>query len=591
MSSTLPGEVHQVGPAGAFALLHRPRPEADGGVAVLMCPPFGWEEMCSYRGRWAWAQALADAGYAAARLDLPGTGDSPGGPEARTLPAWMQAVADGATWLSQATGAVRTVALGIGLGGLVTVLAAQEGAPIDDLVLWGVPRSGKALLRAARAYAAVVAARYPEDARIGEPPEGELDLIGFRLPAGTVDALRSAALDPERLRREPPRRALLIGRDGAGPDAQLAQSLRDAGVQVTEADGAEYALLLGHPQQAAAPAATIARTLTWLADTPTVLAAAPAGSLASEPPTPLRAVSLPAPSAEGVQESPIAFEGLASQCFGLLSRRPGPQSGLVGVWLNAGALHHIGPNRAWVEIARRWAARGIPTVRVDLPDLGEAGGEAPRARSDDSFYGQQRIVQTRAIVDQLAAQGVGERFVLGGLCSGAYWALHAALDDARVRATMLINLYAIVYDEALVAERDTAQSLDALGSRAWRKLLRGQLSPAQLRSGLASVSPARVRRGASHPVERGQRAQLETALDRLRDQGTEVALLLSRGEGLYDQLARHDVLTRGRARWPNLTVEQLPTRDHMVRALWVQRLVHERLDNALQRTLAVAQAA
>ena len=217
-------------------------------------------------------------------------------------------------------------------------------------------------------------------------------------------------------------------------------------------------------------------------------------------------------SGGGVQESPISFDGVAADCFGIVSARRGgaaggASGGLAAVWLNAGALHHIGPNRAWVEVARRWAARGIPSVRIDLPDLGEAGGEPPRVRSDASFYTAQRIVQTRAIVDQLAAQGVGERFILGGLCSGAYWALHAALADPRVCATMLINLYAIVYDEALVIERETAQSLDALGSRAWRKLLRGQLSAAQIRGGLASISPARVRRGASHPVARGQRVR------------------------------------------------------------------------------------
>ncbi|MEA2145001.1 MAG: hypothetical protein QOG59_588, partial [Solirubrobacteraceae bacterium] len=111
------------------------------------------------------------------------------------------------------------------------------------------------------------------------------------------------------------------------------------------------------------------------------------------------------------------------------------------------------------------------------------------------------------------------------------------------------------------------------------------------RSGLASISPARVRRGASYPVARGQRSEIEAALDRLRDQGTDVVVLLSRSEGLYEQLQREGVMTRGAARWPNLSVEQLPTRDHMLRALWVQRLVHESLDRGLQRVLKVAVAA
>jgi hypothetical protein len=47
-------------------------------TAVLLCPTFGWEEMCSYRGLRVWSQMLARAGYPAATFDLPGTGDSGG---------------------------------------------------------------------------------------------------------------------------------------------------------------------------------------------------------------------------------------------------------------------------------------------------------------------------------------------------------------------------------------------------------------------------------------------------------------------------------------------------------------------------------
>jgi hypothetical protein len=41
-------------------------------------------------------------------------------------------------------------------------------------------------------------------------------------------------------------------------------------------------------------------------------------------------------------------------------------------------------------------------------------------------------------------------------------------------------------------------------------------------------------------------------------------------------------------RWPNLTLERLPSTDHSFRALWVQREVHTHLDAALDRALLAA---
>lgn len=48
--------------------------------AVLLCPPFGWEDVYSYRARRTWANALAQAGFPAPRFDFPGAGDSAGSP-------------------------------------------------------------------------------------------------------------------------------------------------------------------------------------------------------------------------------------------------------------------------------------------------------------------------------------------------------------------------------------------------------------------------------------------------------------------------------------------------------------------------------
>src|SRR5437868_1729268 len=136
-----------------LVMLHEPTGGVARDTAVLLCPSFGWHQDCSYRGLRAWATELADAGYPAARLTLPSTGDSAGSPhDPGRLDAWTAAVSDGAGWLRQACGAERVVAIGIGLGGMAAYRAVAAGAPIDDLVLWAVPDRGRALLRELRGY-------------------------------------------------------------------------------------------------------------------------------------------------------------------------------------------------------------------------------------------------------------------------------------------------------------------------------------------------------------------------------------------------------------------------------------------------------
>src|SRR2546426_4613860 len=56
-----------------FCVLHPPSPECPRRSPVLICPPFGWEETCSYRARRDWAEHLAAAGHTALRIDLPGS--------------------------------------------------------------------------------------------------------------------------------------------------------------------------------------------------------------------------------------------------------------------------------------------------------------------------------------------------------------------------------------------------------------------------------------------------------------------------------------------------------------------------------------
>ena len=153
-------------PAGSRALPRRPRPPRPSAsstraagepqdVSVLICPPFGWEDFCSYRSRLAWAQALAAGGLRRASDRPPGHRRQRRRPR-RSRPASTRGRRRSprrSPGCASRPAAARVATIGIGLGGLIACRAVAAGAAIDDLVLWAVPARGRTLLRELRAFA------------------------------------------------------------------------------------------------------------------------------------------------------------------------------------------------------------------------------------------------------------------------------------------------------------------------------------------------------------------------------------------------------------------------------------------------------
>jgi pimeloyl-ACP methyl ester carboxylesterase len=568
------------GPETAFAFLHAPAASNRQTTGVVICPPFGWDEMCSHRARRTWARALAAAGFPTIRIDLPAAGESSGVPEDPDRPqAWKAAIAAAAGWMRENQAATRVVAVGIGVGGLMAFAAAAGGAPVDDLMLWAVPARGRSTMRELRAYAGIVAAR---DSPTGEetPPDGTVEVTGFVMSQQTAAEIDELDLTKIELPDASGRRVLLINRDELGVDRRLREHLERSGVSVTTLPANDYALLMGHPQEGRAPLQTIQASIEWLRQE-TSGDQAPA---AKRPAVIMTDGPLIATPGAGVTERILELSNPSGRSFAVLSEPvDAPREDVCAVLLNAGALRRIGPNRTWVELSRRWAARGVPTVRVDLEGIGDSDGDERALIDNRILYGPRMIEQTVATLDQLAALDLPPRFVLVGLCSGAYWALHAALADPRVAGAFMVNLYSFYWSEQLVAERDRHKTVSALRRGLLKRVLHGEITPYHIRRALRSVGVGAGFSGRS--VEGQQDTEVTIALDKLRDRGTEILMTLSEGEPLYDQFEREGRLARLDT-WPNVTLERIPDKDHEVRALPTQILIHQQLDGCLERLLS-----
>jgi hypothetical protein len=572
-------------------MLHLPAPGAARGTAVLICPHFGWHQDCAYRSLRAWASELAAAGYPAARLTLPSSGDSAGTVhDPGRLDAWTTATADAAGWLRRVTGAWRVVAIGIGLGGMVAYRAVAAGAPIDDLALWAVPARGRALLRELRGHHQIIAATFPDDVRDNPDENGDLELVGYTLSAETAEALGALRLDSLELAR-PPGQVLMLGRDGIPPDARLGDRLAAIGTEVESADGHDYSELMANPQQSVAPRQTMRLTLDWLRrhEAPATdedASLQPAGTVGVA-----EAESLQCEHAGiSLRETPMWFDGVRGRIFGVLTEPttdagPGP---VCAVLLGAGALPHTGPNRSWVDLARGWAARGVPSLRIDCAGVGESDGEDPELVEDESFYEDWRDGEVTAILDQLQARRVADRFVLGGLCSGAYRALRRALVDTRVRGLLLLNLFAFEWSHELVVERGRRMAIaEGIPSARGHALNREFVSKA-----MGYVRPDRAWRLMRRAAERQQKRAARAALDELRERRVQTLLLLGTEEPLLQQFERQGLIDR-LGEWPNLTLDRPASSDHMYRARWLQHHVYAALDAGVDRTVTtlIAEAA
>ncbi len=107
---------------------------------------------------------------------------------------------------------------------------------------------------------------------------------------------------------------------------------------------------------------------------------------------------------------------------------------LAVILLNAGLIHHVGPNRLYVRLARHLAKQGLAVFRFDLSGTGDSG-----ARTDHLPFEQGIIDDARQAMDKLTTAYGIKHFIFMGHCSGAAQSFVMALEDERVVGAVLIN--------------------------------------------------------------------------------------------------------------------------------------------------------
>jgi len=390
-----------------FGWLHVPT-DGRARTGVVVCPPFGQEYLKAHYALRRLARQLEDRGFLVLRFDYDGTGDSAGsGADPGRVEAWLSSVRAAIEYVRK-EGVHETALVGMRIGATLAAVAAERDGEIDELVLWDPCSSGRSFLREQGVLLSV---------SLGiksEREDGSFETPGDVYTAETVSDLRGLSIAA--LRGRLAGTVLMLTRPNRARDSTLVKRLSQEAVRWGVAAGQEDLIEAESPHRLV-PETTIMEIARWLSEV--------AGSdrVEVQAPNPARPATVSAGSFQhDVVEQPVWLGPLG--LFGIIAQTPEKSAGPTLIFLSVAQEHHVGPDRLWVDLSRKWAALGWRTLRVDLSGLGDSPVRSGQtefvARPKDHF---DDVVDVSQAVSPTDPSDV----ILIGLCSGAYQALDSAL--------------------------------------------------------------------------------------------------------------------------------------------------------------------
>jgi alpha-beta hydrolase superfamily lysophospholipase len=546
-----------------FRWLHVPHDRACLGAVAVVCPPVASEYTRSHRSLRHLCDRLAAAGIPALRFDYHGIGDSPGSDlDPDRLGTWRANIVDAIAHARSVTGCERVYVIGVRLGATLAALATSD-VPVERVVLWNPCVQGKAYVREMRALA-MAAERQTCDI------EGAIESAGFITTAETLAAI--GAIDLRRADMQVRERALVLGRDDAAFDRSLNDRLGALGIANEHACVAGWAGMMAEHQFTVVPDAALDLVVAWLsAGTPPAIRTA---ALAADEPRQSTFLAFSAQDGAEARVEEIACRfGEDHHLFGILTRADASTERPAVVVFNAGAAHHVGPNRLYVELTRNLAAMGLACLRFDLESLGDSVNRRPGER-ENYPYPHHAVANGKAAIDFLRERFGYRRFIALGLCSGAHTVFHAGLELAGdpIEEIVMVNPMQFYWVEGM--SLDTSRKFEDMvqykrsmrDARRWVKLLRGDVNFRRLAEVLASQARTQARAWADAFTEAlwpSRAPRLSRDLHRIFGTGRRIALFVSEGDPGRDILLAGARLTATRAmRDGRIRLQMIPEADH-----------------------------
>ena len=550
-----------------FGWIHLPK-GTTRNCGVVLCNPFGHDAMCAHRAYRDLAERLADAGFPAIRFDYDGTGDSAGSSDdPARVESWLQSIEAAIDELKAWTGVPHIALFGLRLGGLLASTVAAR-RPIDALALFGCPPSGKVYLRELRAMQGL-----QREARTPNSPDGES--LGYAIDPTTRANL--ALLDAASASGGVAARTLVISRDGmASSDERLVKALGARGSEVRSSTTPGYAALMqDDPYKCEIPVDVWREVVAWLESAYPTRAA-----IVERTRAPRTVATVASEAGVQVRESLVQIGHL----FGILAEPINANSDRPAiVVLNTGANHHVGNNRMYVPFARDGATAGFRVMRFDFTGIGDSARDS--AIPADRIYSNECVTEVKSVLDYLEAERGARRFVLMGLCSGAYVAYHTAVAEPRVSAIVIINLLTFHWRHGDSLDPKVGKRIKSTAfyrrtvfdSAVWKRALKGEIELRQVLSALATRGRTRARVAISAVVGRlaGSDASTTDVVRTIRGlcaRGTDVTVVCG-ADNAEEQLIEEHLGARARRlrKERRFHLDIIEATDHTMTPLSAQR--------------------
>jgi pimeloyl-ACP methyl ester carboxylesterase len=283
-----------------------------------------------------------------------------------------------------------------------------------------------------------------------------------------------------------------------------------------------------------------------------------------------------------VIETPVAF-GKDAGVFGILSE---PKAGAspsradtAVLLLTVGGNYHVGPSRNYVKTAREMSSAGFRTLRFDVPGIGDSPARTGAAAT--SMYRPDAIADVSAAMDMLAGRGC-RRFILVGICSGAYLAFQTALQDARVNGLVLTNPRLLEWDAATGEPWQASMKTFYKSARyyrqallrldVYRRLWRGEVDVRGIAARMWQLACARMQRVRDKLRGRLPRDGVLAKFRHLSRRGVDTLLAISEQDDGLDYIEFHLGNRGGRMRaLENFRFVLIPDADHTFSTVASQR--------------------